>query len=354
MSVKLKDIAEKANVSISTVSRVINNDKNKPASKETTDKIWAIVRELGYIPNQTARDLIKGENNIATKTANRTICCIYTSTRDTYNDPFFSHIGAGVQEEANRSGYVIAYSLSTYEMSFSTLYKYIVTNPVDGVVVMGRFSKDTLDFINDNFKNVIYAGVNYVNGGFDEVICDGYKGASHAVNYLLEQGYDNVGFIGELPGESKSRIVNEHRYEAYIDTISKRNLPIVKEHIIDTELNSSAAYKSMKKYLDNAVKDNLPQAFYCANDVTAIGAMKAIKEGGYRIPEDIGIIGLDDIEMASFVTPSLTTVRIPKKELGITAVKILIDKIESRRTYPLRVDIPFELVIRDSVKRKSV
>ncbi len=198
MSVKLKDIAERANVSISTVSRVINNEGGSPASKETTDKIWAIVKELGYVPNQSARNLIKGKEQEAIK-QEKSIGCIYTSTLDTCNDPFFSRIGRGVRSELKRRGYSMVYALSIVDMEFSEIYNFVMDHPVEGVVVTGRFDEATLDFLQSNFDNVIYAGVNYIDGGFDEVICDGYLGAKKAMKHLIEKGHRKIGFVGYIP-----------------------------------------------------------------------------------------------------------------------------------------------------------
>ncbi|GAA0181795.1 maltose operon transcriptional repressor MalR [Clostridium sediminicola] len=347
MTVTLKEIAQKANVSVSTVSRVINNDTKKPASKETQDKIWKIVRELGYVPNQNARNLIKGkEEEVSLPT--KAIGCIFTSTQDTYNDPFYSQIARGIQEEVSKRGYVLGYSFSSCDMSFSALYNNLTSNPVDGAVILGRFNEDVLKFLKQNIKNIVYAGVNYVDAGFDEIICDGYKGAQEAVEYLVSLGHENIGFIGSLPSEED--VVNEHRYEGYKTALKKRNLEFNEKNIIGVELSTTAGYNGMKGYLENTASEKLPTAFYCANDVVAIGAMKALNEKGIKIPDDISVIGLDDIEMSAFVTPSLTTIKVPKEELGKFAVKILIDKIENGHDFPVRVNVPFELIERDSCK----
>jgi DNA-binding LacI/PurR family transcriptional regulator len=346
MPVTLKDIAKRANVSISTVSRVINNDTAKPASKHTADKIWKIVKEMGYVPNQSARKLIKGEDDKKTITNSKAIGCIFTSTKDTYNDPFYSQIAVGIQEEISKRGYILAFTYSSYETSFSALYNNLSTNPVSGIIVLGRFDNRTLDFLKNNFNNIVYAGVNYVNGGFDEVICDGYKGTISAIEHLIKLGYKTIGFAGEVISVNDNDVINEHRHEAYKDVLRKNNMPYKEQYVVNTSLATKESYANMKKYLEN--NDDIPEVFFCANDVTAIGAMKAIREKGLLIPNDIGVIGLDDIEMASFVTPSLTTIRIPKEELGKTAAKILIDKIESEREFPIRVDIPYELKERES------
>ena len=352
MSVTLKDIAREASVSISTVSRVINNDSNKAASRETTERIWGIVKKLGYTPNQNARNLIKGEKSNGDVVSKRTIGCIFTSTLDTNSDPFFSQIGLGVQEELKNQEYVMAYALSIYGMDFSKVYNYITTNKVDGIIVMGRFKKDILDLFMNNFSNIIYTGVNSIGGKFDEVICDGYKGIKYAIEYLVANNHNKIGFIGTTILNDvieKNEFINEHRYQAYINTLKKHNIPFEPEFSIETKLGTKEAYDKTIEYLKQ--EKSIPTAFCCANDVTAIGAMKAFKENGLRVPEDISIIGLDDIEMSSFVSPALTTIQIQKEELGRTAVKNLIDKINTGRNYPIRIDLPVNLIERDSVSK---
>ena len=351
MSVRLKDIAERANVSISTVSRVINNDKSKPAKKETADRIWQIVNELGYVPNLEARNLIKGETGEDVKVNHKTIGCINTSSKDAYHDPFFSHLAEGIKEELDRRDYVITYSLSAYGMNFSTIYNYLVSHPVDGIILMGRLNKEIFDYLKANYENIVYTGVNYVDKGIDEVICNGYDGFARITEYLIENGHKNFGFIGDSASlVKKDTIINERRFEAFLDTLKKHSIAIDEKHIINIEPFTPTAYNAMKEYLTTVNKEELPSALCCMNDVTAIGAMKALNEAGYRIPEDISIVGFDDIEMVSYINPSLSTVQVPKQELGRMAVKLLVDKIENEREYPVRMDIPFELLIRESTK----
>ena len=345
MSVTLKDIAQKANVSISTVSRIINNDQIKPASKKTSEKVWKIVRELGYVPNVNARNLIKGQEGTANSLKTKAIGCIFTSTQDTYNDPFFSQIARGIQTEAAKRGYVMGYSYSSCDMNESALYNNITSNRVDGAIILGRFSEDFLKFLKNNIKTLVYAGLNYVNGGFDEVICDGYKAVCRVVEHLISLGHKDIGYIGSIPGTEKINVVNEHRFAAYKDTMQQHNLQADKNFIRNVELSTEEGYNGMKEMLKTG---QCPSAVFCANDLVAIGAMKAIHERGFRIPEDIAVVGLDDIEMAAYVRPALTTIHVPKEELGKFAVKILIDKIENGHALPVRIDIPFRLVVRES------
>lgn len=347
MNVKLKDVAEAAGVSVSTVSRVINGDRERPASAGTTEKIWAIVKELGYIPNQSAKNLVKGEGT--RQEGKGSIGCIYTSTIDVKTDPFFSCIGIGIQQTLREKGYEMAYALSTYNMDFSKIYNHIVNHPTEGIIVTGRFENDILDLIKKQSNHIVYAGVNAVNAGFDEVLCDGYTGAKTALRHLLERGHRSIGYVGYLHDQDKEgALVNEHRYSAYLDFMKEQNLTVDERWVVHTRLRTTGAYEAMNDYLQKIDQSAMPSCFYCANDATAFGVMKALQVHGIKIPEEVAIIGLDNVEMAQFVTPTLSSVSIPRKSLGIQAVQLLVDQIEHDRKYPLRVDLPFELVVRES------
>lgn len=345
MNVTLKDIAREANVSISTVSRIINDDKIKPASPETAEKVWRIIRKLGYIPNQNARKLVYNQTDPKDTLKTKAIGCIFTSTRDTYNDPFFSAITRGIQTEASKRGYIIGYSYTSCNMTQSALYNNLTSNSVDGAIVMGRFNADFLQFLKLNIKSLVYTGLNFVDGGFDEVICDAYKAARSAVEHLISLGHRKIGFLGSIPGRDTIDVLNEHRFAGYKDELEKQGIEYRDQFIVNIDLSTEAAYLTMKELL---AEKNLPTAVFCANDLVAIGAMKAIHEAGLKIPGDIAIIGIDDIDLAAYIRPALSTVRVPKEELGKFAVKILIDRIEGGHELPVRLDLPFELVVRES------
>lgn len=349
MAVTLKDVALKAGVSISTVSRVINDDKVKPASKKTADKVWRIANEMGYVPNQTARSLIMGDTPDWEKVKTQSIGCVYTSTKDSFGDPFFSHIGKGIRNQLVEEGYELSFIMSIYEKGFEDLQKFLMKNPVDGIIVMGRFDQGTLEYLKIHCDRIIYAGVNAVDAGFDEVICDSYKGITELVQYIVDEGHTEIGFIGDTHKPGENYVVNEHRFAAYEDSMKKHGLILGEDYIIDTKPYPDKTYEVMKAYLTNRDLKTLPSAFVCSNDFSAIGAMKAFQEIGVRIPEDVSIAGFDNIDTGLYVNPPLTTVNVPKEELGRMAVKILVDKIKHDRVYPLRVDIPYNLVIRDSV-----
>jgi DNA-binding LacI/PurR family transcriptional regulator len=348
MAVTLKEISEKTGVSISTVSRIINNDQNKKSSKKTAEKVWKIVKELGYVPNTNARNLVKRYEKPENAKTN-IIGCILASPKENFKDPFFTQIMSGIQNEVQPRGYLMGYSFSYCEDS-GTLLNKILSHKVDGTVVLGRLSDDFLYFLKKNINNLVYAGLNSLDADFDEVICDSYKASCCAVEYLINLGHTKIGYIGSIPGKESLNVINEHRFKAFCDTINKYNLELCKDNIQNIEFSMIEGYKAMNTILQNG---NIPTAIFCTTDDAAIGAMKAIHKFGLKVPNDISIIGLADLEMSEYIRPTLTTVRVPKVEIGMIAAKVLIDKIESGHTIPIKIELPFKLIERESCRAIS-
>lgn len=335
----LKDIAERVGVSISTVSRVINNKDTKAASPELQEKIWSVVRETGYTPNTAARNLKLGENTKNKTNENKNIACIVARSRTAIDEPFFSDLSHSLEKEAFKYNYIVKYTLSAFDLNSSTTFNIVSNTKVDGVIVLGRFNLNLSGFLKKHYKNVVFAGLNSIdsNYNYDQVICDGYKASVAAVKYLASLKHSNISYIGETN--------NEVRFKGYCDALKELKLPISSENIINTRLSTSGGYNGAKKLIDS--KTNIT-AIFCANDITAIGALKAISERGLHVPKNISIISIDDIDMAQYVSPMLTTIHIPIDELGKMAVKTLIDRIERGHELPLKIEIPFTLTKRES------
>ncbi|MDF2820254.1 MAG: LacI family transcriptional regulator [Clostridiales bacterium] len=333
----LKEIAKLAGVSISTVSRVINHSNSKVASKEVQDAIWKIVRESNYVPNSTARNLKLGNTTDYVQIPTKTIGCIFARSSNIINDPFFSQIARAIEQEAFRQGYIMKYSFSAYDINDSNTFHLISNNQVNGIAVLGRFDSSLLSFIKKQYKHVVYTGLNKIDTDYDQVICDGYQASIAAVNYLFKLGHTQIGYVGE-----KNK---EIRYQGYCDALEELGLPLTRDNIVITPLSSEGGYTGVKDYLR---KERTVTALFCANDLTAIGAMKAIKEHGLTIPSDISIISIDDIDTAQYVSPMLTTVRVPMEELGKMTAKILIDRIENGKNLSMKVELPFSIAVRES------
>ncbi|MBP3415859.1 MAG: LacI family DNA-binding transcriptional regulator [Spirochaetaceae bacterium] len=342
MSVRLKDIAQETGVSISTVSRILNGKGHRKEGDKTAQLVIDAAKRMGFFAKATSHKLvIKGD----TIQKNLSIGCILTSAHETFVSPFFSSMLAAIQKELSIWQDLIQYNLIVTSITDPGFSHILDSSTLDCAIVLGRTSQENILKLKGNIPVLVYAGANKMNCQIDEVICDGYAGVHRAVEYFISNGHKKIGFIG--PTHQQSNVFNEHRYTGFIDAMERGGLAINTAHVVDSILTSTAAYEGTKQMLQN--KD-LPTAIFCANDTVALGAMRAFEDTGIRIPDDISIMGFDNIDMAQFVKPSLTTISVPIWELGRLAVKVLIDRIETGRCYPIQVTVPFQLIERESCK----
>ena len=158
-----------------------------------------------------------------------------------------------------------------------------------------------------------------------------------AMNHLMSLGHTRIGYIGETR--------DEDRYTGYCTALNTGGIPLKKEYVADVPLSSEGGYRGARQLIDRGVDVS---ALFCSNDVTAIGAMRAIQETGCRIPEDVSIISIDDIDTAQYLSPMLTTIHMPVEEMGQMTAKILIDRIEGGHRLPIRMNLPYYLASRES------
>ena len=327
----LKDIAKEAGVSISTVSRVIHKSCQNAAGKEVQNRIWEIVRANGYTPNKNAQNLRCG-NRESVKPHTGSIACLFSRTADMVNDSFFSPLARSIEQEAFRQNYIVKYSFTAMDIDTPAVYRLVSENQVDGIAILGRCDKDLLAFLKQYVKCVVYTGLNGLDGKCDQIVCNGTEIAVSAVNHLAGLGHRRIAYVGETH--------HEDRYAGYCRGLKSNNILLRNHLVIDSPISSEGGYAGMKKLLSET-KDFT--AVFCPNDVTAIGAMKAISEAGLQIPDDISVISIDDIDMAQYFSPMLTTYHIPIEEMGRMTAKILIDRIREGHNLPMTVNLPYYL-----------
>lgn len=332
----LKDIAKEAGVSISTVSRVINKNGTSAASKEVQDRIWEIVRRTGYIPNTTARNLKTGQTADA-PARSRSIACVFARTKDPMNDAFFSTLARSIEQEAYKHNYVLKYVLTSLDIHSPNTFRLVVDNHVDGVAVLGRCDKPMLSFLKKYFNYVVYSGLNNIDAKYDQIICDGYQVALAAMEELFALGHSRIAYVGET--------ANENRYEGYCSALAAKKLLLRRELVVNVPLSTEGGYQGATKLLSQS-RDFT--AIFCPNDTTSIGVMKAVQEAGLRIPKDVSLISIDDIDMVQYITPMLTSMHIPITEMGQMAAKTLIDRIEGGHHLPMKINLPFFIAKRES------
>lgn len=343
MAVKLKDIAKETGVSISTVSRILSHDTSRKANDQTIGKVFEAAERLGYFSQKLAParyfEYAKGEKTFS-------VACILTSEHESYVSPFFSALLAGIQQEVINQGSNFPHNFFVTYIKDPGFMHFIKNTRLDCAIMLGRTTLENINMLKNLIPNLVYAGVNQIGHDIDEVICDAHLAVMSAVEHLIGLGHRDIGFIG--PTQVKHQVFNEHRYHGYLQALEKHQIPTPMQFVVDTILTANDGYESMKSLI---VKKTLPSAIFCGNDTVAMGVMKALDEHGIAVPRDISVVGFDNIDTSSYLKPPLTTIDIPKKELGRLAVKVLLDRLETDRKYSIRVVLPFSLLERESCKR---
>lgn len=323
----LKKIAEMTGVSVSTVSRVLNNKEYNCASAEMKDKIWAAAKQIHYVPNENARSLQRG-NRAAAPIPQRRLAVVLGRFDSLQKDPFFAELFRSVEQEIFASGCVMSDFLSAAALQGKK------TPKADGFIILGRSSENLLKNIQKSTNNIIAIDRNPTDFAIDEVVCDGKEAASLAMDYLIGKGHEKIAYIGDCSYET--------RYVGYCDSLIQRRLPLDYTSIFPTDQTEESGYRAMTKLLGRSDV----HAALCANDATALGAVRAL--GECRKPPKLDLISIDNIQAAEEVSPLLTTVNIPKKDMGKMAVKILLDRISHGHTETLRIEFPPRLIRRES------
>jgi LacI family transcriptional regulator len=327
----IKDVAKLAGVSISTVSYALNN--NSKVSKKTKQKIMEAVRQLNYQKNGIASDLKRNTT--------RTIALIVTDL----SGPYYSELVRGVQEVTLSKGYDLLACSSLGEET-STGVKFLTEKRVDGAIVLAyNISEDILiQSARKEFPIILLDRI--VDSEFVVSIeVDNEEGCYMAAEHLIEQGHRDIAYIG---GQAIDRL-HFKRVHGYESALHKHGLDAKGRLHQFGYFNRENGYNMTKMLI---AQGNLPTGIMYANDEMAIGGMKAFKEHGIKVPSAVSIIGFDDIELAEYVHPSLTTVMQPKYERGALAAHLLFQVLEGK-AIDNYYKLPTQLVLRDSVQKRD-
>lgn len=323
------DVADEAGVSYSTVSRVVNNKSN--VNPETRERVLRAMALLGYVGNVPARSLAGGASHIAGLLV------------DHLNTSYMGEIIRGIDEALEANNYnLMLYTTHQRKTKESAYVTKLTRNLVDGLLlILPRNAKAYLDILHQRrFPHVLvdYQGHNHQ---VPSVVTTNRKGAYDATTYLINLGHRRIGFI---TGTMEFGCAQE-RLAGYQDSLKEHGLAFDPELVCEGDFQQPQGYHCAQQLLG---LPNPPTALFASNDVMAFGAMEAARERGLRLPTDLSIIGFDDIPQAEHVHPTLTTIRQPLEEMGHSAVRLLLKYIANPLAEIERVELPTELVIRES------
>lgn len=331
MAVTLKDIAEKVGVSESTVSRVLNGIPK--ASSETRERILKVAEELGYYPNDLARSLAKQKTYI--------IGVIITDISNSY----FASVTGGIEEIASLYGYSLIISATGGNENEELKYINILKEKrVDGIIFMsGRMPHSCEQALLDTgIPTVVVA--RKVKSSLPSIHIDNIGESYKAVEYLIKLGHRRIAIISGTFADKES---GYHRLLGYKNALADYELPFEEELIEEGDFKMDSGRRAMEKLLK--LKE-LPTAVFAASDAMAVGAIKAIKKAGLRVPEDISVMGFDNNVISQACDPELTTIGQPVKDLGRKAIEMLYKIIQGKKLEKMAIYLPCELIIRNSTK----
>ncbi|RCW55361.1 transcriptional regulator EbgR [Halanaerobium sp. ST460_2HS_T2] len=330
----ITDIAKKANVSPATVSRVLNGDQSISVKDETRKKIYEAVEELEYVPlieKYSKRKNLSEELTFLTVTA--------FSQETEIEDPYYLSIFYGIELECkDREINLEKVYRSGGEFDFDPELE------INGIIAIGSFTDDEIENFSQMTDHLVFVDTEVDNCKFDSIVVNLKKVIDKILDYLFENGFKEIGFIGGRDDNKNDRL--DQREKAFIEYMNHKGL-YNEDHLILGEFSIDSGYKIAKESIDT---DNLPEAYVVANDSMAIGVLRALHEKGIKVPEDISIISINDIPTSKFSIPPLTTVKIHTEFMGMMAVRTLKERIENKRALPITVNIPTEMVVRGSVK----
>lgn len=332
----LKKIAEMVGVSPSTVSRVLNNTVSTCASPELKNKIWEAAHMLNYVPDANARNLKTGKRTCAPAYK---IAVVLSRFHTLDTDPFFHELFQSIEEALFSRSCTLHSVTNSEQADFSSL------ETADGAIILGRCPDDFLNRIKKYTRSIVGVGRNPTDYKMDEIVCNGKTAAVKAMEYLLSLGHQKIGYIGDCSSES--------RYVGYCETLIGRNIPLNYNYIHSTDQTFDSGFLAMQSLLRQDIT-----AVFCANDISALGAIKALSgsttpadtadNGKFKKRFKISVISIDNISLSQTSSPLLTTVNIPKEDMGRMAVTVLLDRIKHNHSECLRVEFPCKIIERDS------
>lgn len=328
----LEEIARLSGVSRSTVSRVINRQPN--VSNNVRLRVEAVIQETGYQPNLAAQTLVSKRSWMIGLVLPRSVSSFFT-------DPYFPRLLQGIAQGCNQHNYTLGlFLVGNKEDEEKIMPRVSRKGMLDGILIQsGQVGDQLIDRMVNLDLPVVVVGSPLHADEISFIDVDNVNGAYNAVSHLIRLGYQQIATITGLPGGAASA----DRLEGYEKALTERGRNPDQSLIVEGDFTEVGGYYAMQQLLPAK-----PDAVFAASDLMAIGAMRAAREAGLRIPEDVAFVGYDDVSVARYASPQLTTIRQPIAQFGVNAVGILIDLIENGIQPVRRIIMNTELVIRES------
>lgn len=323
----IKDIAQQAQVSVATVSRILNNDATLKASLETKQKVMEIARNMGY--KKSAKQ---------SKALFKLGILQWFSAEQEMKDNYYLMVRNGIED------FCIKNCIQAIR-AFKSDVDYInQLKGVDGLICIGKFSKKEVNSLIKITPNIIFLDMPVEEYDVTTFSLDFKKAVYDIMDYLTAKGHKRIAFLGGREYLEKNVMFYDER-KTYYEEYCQENGLDASTYLIEGEYSVESGYAMMQELIANG---KIPTAVFAASDQIAMGAMKAIRENGLQIPADISVIGFDDVDLCSFITPALTTMHAPAYDMGQYGVNFLFAASNLLHATPVKVKMPCKLVERES------
>lgn len=336
----IKDIAKICGVGVSTVSRAINNHPD--INPETKEKIMNTIKEYGYVPNNSARNLKRVDA--------KAIAVLVKGI----SNPFFSNMIKVIEEECKKKRYSMELShIEADEDEVDAALKVVKEKRLRGIIFLGGLfshSDEKLKKLNVPFVFSTAGSIpeNISKNQYSNIGVDDRKESARMVDYLIRLGHRNIAIV---VAEAEEESIGKLRLEGYYDALQAHNIPVNPKLIYQTRddighFSMENGYLTAKKLIESEEQFS---AVYAVADALAIGAIRALLEAGLRVPDDVSVAGYDGIDVSGYISPSLTTIRQPVEEMAKDTVKLLFDIIAGKKDHQ-HITYEAELLERESTK----
>lgn len=323
----IKDIAEKAGVSIATVSRVLNYDSSLSVGDGTKKRIFEIAEALSY----------KKRSSKKSSSARIGILLWYTE-KEELNDLYYMSIRLGIEQRCEQQGIQV--------VNFYNSIESMKQEELQGIIAVGKFSTSQVEELSNMAEHLVFVDSNPDEDTYDAVVVDFEKVTRIALKHFIENGHTNIGYLGGREEfKDHSSEIEEIREKTFKTYLSEANL-LDESNLYIGSFTVEDGYKLMKQAIQDK-GDNLPTAFFAANDLIAIGALRALNEEKIAVPGQVSLIGVNDISVSKYVFPPLSTVKVHTEVMGETAVDTILERMNGRQIAK-KIVITTKLVIRET------
>ncbi|MGD8998335.1 MAG: LacI family DNA-binding transcriptional regulator [Anaerolineae bacterium] len=330
-----RQVADEAGVSRTTVSLVLNDVPDSHITSKTRQRVLQAARRLNYYPNAAARRLVSGRT--------RTIALVWHRGPDeTYRDAFLPGLLQGITRAARHYGYYVIFRPIEPDEIDDSYVELARSRHSDGLILSGPRSDDAdlLDLHREGFPLVLHGQL--PGSDIPSVDVDNVRGARAAANHLLSLGHRRIGMVTNAP---PTYVSSRQRLKGYRQALQRTGIRFDEDLVQYGNFDEESGYAAVEALLDGS---QAPSALFVASDMVAMGALRALHDRGLRVPEDIAVVGFDDITAARFIIPALTTFHVPTFGLGWSAAELLVRIIEGDRPEDIDVRLDTELMMRES------